>query len=65
MKNISHLIEILFITVSLHDYFLVVILLTLFTDFNFELLINIHTAKFSKMNCTFSLNNYKSIRSLN
>ena len=29
--------------------------------FNFELLINIHIAKFYKMNCTFSLNNYKNI----
>ena len=28
-------------------------------NFNFELLTNIHTAKFFKMNCTFSCNNYK------
>ena len=33
--------------------------------FKFELLISIHTAKFYKMNCTFSRNNYKNTPSLN
>ena len=33
--------------------------------FKFELLISIHTAKFFKMSCTFSRNNYKNTPSLN
>ena len=44
---------------SSYDTFVVYLFFCFY--FNFESLINIHTAKFYKMNCTFSRNNDKSM----
>ena len=58
-RKISHLSEILFIPVILHPtYFHCLVV------YNFELLGSIHIAKFYKINCTFSRNNYKNTLSL-
>ena len=68
MKIIFHLSEMLFIPVSPHAYFWIIMILSFFTYlflFNFELLINIYFAKFYKMNCTFLRNNCKNTPSLN